>query len=634
MAKRSAWWWVSLLWLLAGPACHLGQTKKAQPLPPPGPQQTLVLLTIDSVRVEHIGAYGYARATTPNFDRLARSGALFRQAYAQAPHTSFSISSLLTGRYFAPLHRLLPGVQVPTLAHALGRQGWATAAIYPPAVFVTDPHVLAPYQADHFGFRHVRCDYISADQSVDEAIRFFDQTRPQRAVVWIHLFEPHEPYQGGGAPSFGDRAVDRYDQELVVVDAALGRLAAYLDAQRPGTTWVISADHGEAFHDHGESLHGTNLYQEQIRVPLLWVGPGIAPRVIDDPVQLIDVLPTLLSRSGSPLPTDLDGRDLSPLLQGQALPPQPAFASLADQHMIVDGPWKRIWDRSRDRGPLYNLQLDPEERQDLSQTQKDRAAQLRSQLQQWLAARQDHAERWLEQQGAGRLPSALLRARLGDPAATLGLVELIADPAQAALHVEASQLLLRLPLQSTLLRHIARVYSHRDPLVAARGHIAALRLGRLPSLRQAQRIAAQASADLDLRLAAAQALLRVRPAQALAVLIELMDRYEERADYRKVREVVLSLGPLRDRRALPALRRRLKNPMVQLDVIAALGQIAAQVAAPSLIDHLQHDERVPARIAAAQALARIRSRQARSALRWAAQHDPEVSVRAVAAEPR
>jgi arylsulfatase A-like enzyme len=620
--------------LVALPACLSPQTKKAPPLPAPLPQQTLVLLTIDSVRVEHLGAYGYARATTPHFDRLAGRGALFRRAYAQAPHTSFSLSSLLTGRYFAPLRRLLPTLRIPTLADELEARGWATAAIYPPAVFVTDPHVLAAYKADHFGFRHVRSDYISADQSVDEAIRFFEQTRPQRALVWIHVFEPHEPYQGGGNPSFGTTAIDRYDQELVVVDATLGRLAHYLQAQRPETTWVISADHGEAFHEHGESLHGTNLHEEQIRVPLLIVGPGIEPRVIEDPVQLIDVLPTLLARSGARFPFELDGRDLSPLLQGQALPARPAFASLGEQHMIVDGGWKRVWDRSTDRGPLYNLQADPDERRDLAHTQAARADRLRSQLQDWLSDRKDSAERLLAQHGQPRPADAILRARLGDPLSADPLIDLIADATQSALHDEASRLLLRLPLSPRLRPRLLVLLSHRDPTVAARGHIAALRSGRLASLSSVLRSAQQVQAELDLRLAAALALAPSRPAQAVPVLLDLMDRFEARADYRKVREILLGLGPLRDRRALPALRRRLKNPMVQLDVMAVLGQLAAPAAAPDLIEHLRHDERVPARIAAAQALGHIRSRLARAALQRAAQSDPESSVRSVAATLR
>lgn len=619
-------------------ACHRvatqAQTRVTAPRPIPSSLPAIVLLTIDSVRVEHMGAYGYGRATTPQFDRMARAGALFRRAYAQAPHTSFSISTLLTGRYFAPLHRLLPDVQVPTLAHEFAQRGWATAAIYPPAVFVTDPHVLAAYRADHFGFQHVRCDYISADQSIDEAIRFFEKNRTQRAFVWIHLFEPHEPYQAGGNPSFGDGAMDRYDQELVVVDAALARLSAYLGAQRPATTWVISADHGEAFHEHGESLHGTNLHEEQIRVPLLFVGPGIKPTNIDDPVQLVDVFPTLLASSGAATSYEVDGRNLSPLLQGQSLPAQPAFASLGNQHMIVAHPWKLIWDRSRNHAKLFQLDLDPSEQIDQSRQQAQQVSTLRSQLLTWLEERQASAERLLAMRGTPRPALALLRARLGDPASASSLVDLIADPAWASQHLEASALLLPLRLQLPLRTKLSILLRHRDPQIAARGHIAALRLGRRASLQPVQRIAQAAETDLDLRLAAASALVPLRPTLALSVLVDLMDRYEARADYRKVRDIVLSLGPLRDRRALPALQRRLKNPMVQLDVMDALGQIAAPAAAPALIDHLQRDGRVPARIAAARALARIRSRVARRALRQASLRDPEVSVRAVATQLR
>ena len=99
------------------------------------PRSTLILFTIDSVRAEHLGAYGYRRPTSPVFDELSARGCA-EHAYAQAPHTSFSITSLLTGRYFGPLSRMRPGLHLPTLAHRLRQGGYATAAIYPPAVSV------------------------------------------------------------------------------------------------------------------------------------------------------------------------------------------------------------------------------------------------------------------------------------------------------------------------------------------------------------------------------------------------------------------------------------------------------------------------------------------------------------------
>lgn len=180
----------------------------------------VVLVTIDSLRADHVGAYGYKRRATPNIDLLARRGVRFESAYAQAPHTSFSIAALLTGRYFATLSRLVPAARFETLARRLGAHGWTTAAIYPPAVYVTDEEKLAPYAAEHFGFKYVRHGYRSADQSVDEAIGFFERERPVQALLWLHLFEPHEPYEAGGEPSFGQGDIDRYDQEIVVADAA------------------------------------------------------------------------------------------------------------------------------------------------------------------------------------------------------------------------------------------------------------------------------------------------------------------------------------------------------------------------------------------------------------------------------
>lgn len=603
------------------------------------PRSTLVLFTIDSLRAEHVGAYGYPRPTTPVIDRLARRGLRFTRAYAQAPHTSFSIASLLTGRYFGPLSRMLPGLHLPTVAQALTAAGYTTAAIYPPAVSVTDPAIMAPYRQEHFGFQHVRCDYISADQSVDEAIKFLATFRPQRAFVWLHVFEPHEPYQAGGAPAFGNTAVDRYDQELVVVDAALGRLLRFLEAERPEAQLIITADHGEAFNDHGESLHGTNLYEEQIRVPLVLHGPGREAAVRADPVQLIDVAPTLLELAGVALPPTLDGQSLLRSRSAES-DVRPAVSGLAAQYALTRWPYKLTADLTSGDTQLFDLARDPAEANDRSRAQPRERAQLRKALDAWLDARVSDGLALQRIRAQAELPEAILRGRLGEAAAIPGLLLLLTAGRDLSLQQQAARLLLRLPsagrdlarLRPLLLQLQASAAHHSEAAeLQAAVAVLALRAGLRAQATAVFAIAQGPHYDLELRLRAAAALAKQRDVRARPALLTLLDRFQEQGDYRACREVIAALAELGDRRAVPALLQRLPNVMVQLEVIAALQAMGAKEAVPALLDLLQHSERVPSRIAAAKALGRLARSQARPVLQQVATLDAEPAVRQTAA---
>ena len=139
------------------------------PLPdgPRRPEADVLLITVDALRADHVGAYGYPRATTPNIDALAARGTRFTRAYAQAPHTSFSVASMLTGKYFPTLARLAPGERHEPLAAVLRTYGWRTAAFYPPAVFFVDSHKLKSYAETNFDFEYVKFEYIDANKRVE-----------------------------------------------------------------------------------------------------------------------------------------------------------------------------------------------------------------------------------------------------------------------------------------------------------------------------------------------------------------------------------------------------------------------------------------------------------------------------------
>src|SRR5262249_21256420 len=150
------------------------------------------------------------------------------------------------------------------------------------------------------------------------------------AFVWVHYFEPHEPYDLHPGPFAGAReAVDRYDGEIRFVDDQIARLVAYLKKTRPHALVVLAADHGEEFGEHGGRYHGTALYEEQARVPLAFAtldGSGLSPHRVTTPVGLVDVAPTILSLIGIVPSARMRGRDLGPWMS-------PSAASLpADAH--------------------------------------------------------------------------------------------------------------------------------------------------------------------------------------------------------------------------------------------------------------------------------------------------------------
>ena len=282
----------------------------------------LVLISVDALRADHVSAYGYARSTTPNLDRLAAEGTRFEQAYCPTPHTSYSLSSMMTGKYLRPLLALGLGEDSETWAQYLRRYGWRTGAFYPPAVFFIDEDRFTRFEQERMGFEYAKVEFadpVLRERQVAEFVGAAPSDRP--LFLWVHFFEPHEPYVvhpehvfTGGA----SRDVDAYDSEVATADDGIGRITRLVQARRPGAVVIVTADHGEEFGEHGGRYHGTTVYDEQVRVPLVVVGPGVrAGRVVPTVVQTIDLLPTALSALGIPRPARLRGRDLGPLLGGE-----------------------------------------------------------------------------------------------------------------------------------------------------------------------------------------------------------------------------------------------------------------------------------------------------------------------------
>ena len=342
--------------------------------------RNMLLITIDTLRADHIGAYGYARARTSALDALASNGATFERAFAAAPITLPSHATLLTGRY-PPGHGArdngLPvAAGVATLATELHARGFATAAFV--AAFPLDHQFGLSRGFDVYGDRLPRtpdgrlANERPAADVVNDAIAWLrpfvdgqpSALRAQPFFLWVHLFEPHAPY---GDPSSTRPVLDRYDEEIATADHEAGRLIAALGSARADTLIVAAGDHGEAFGEHGEYAHSIFVYDTTLRVPLLMSGPAIPGGLrITEPVTLADVAPTTMRALGATL-REVDGIDLSPAFSRQPLATREIYAESfaplvefgwAPLRSVRSGSWKAI---AAPKPELFDIAGDPSE---------------------------------------------------------------------------------------------------------------------------------------------------------------------------------------------------------------------------------------------------------------------------------
>lgn len=607
------------------------------PLPdgPRRPDADVLLITIDALRADHLGAYGYARNTTPHIDQLAAGGVRFLHAYSQAPHTSFSVASMLTGKYFPTLARLAPGENHEPISATLRTYGWRTAAFYPPAVFYVDAAKMKAYQATHFSFEYVKFEYIDAQRRVDQVLEYYDSVKPKKSFVWIHFFEPHEPYETHQGFPFGAGDVDRYDSEIAYSDAAVGRLIAETRKRRPGTVVIVAADHGEEFDEHGGRYHGSTLYEEQLHIPLIISVPDVTPRVVDGEVQLIDVAPTVLNLLDIPVPARMRGTDLGPWFASPPAPASrlpPAFAEVEDRRMVVWRREKLLCDLHWGFCAYYDLARDPGEKRNQAEEKPDRAAAMRGLLDHWLDGHvrlEPLLARGASNPEGGPVPRAIERGRLGDLLAATDLAALMLADAPLAQRREAAQLLVGLPPRRETAAALVRAASDPDPEVSAWASVGAVRLGSEPARPRVRAIVADQAVD-DAK--ASTALLRVRAGLALAtvgdatgvpVLAAALDQNE---DVLLCRLIVLSLGKLRDKRAVPGLLKHLPEVQNRREMVDALGDIGDRAARDALVQRLRSDEYVPVRVQAAVALAKLGDPSVIPGLEQSARQDTEPTV--------
>ena len=358
----------------------------------------ILLITLDTTRADRIGAYGYKLARTPVLDQLARDGVLFERAYTPAPLTLPVHASLMTGLY-PPEHGLRTNGYGSLSADRTTLGEILVAAGYDAGAFVAS-FVLDRKFGLNQGFQEYNDDLIGAKPTsdaihryrdgrlvVDAALQWLGKPRYRPFFCWVHLYDPHAPYEDRSA-EFGDAfAKSLYDGEIAYTDQQVGRLLDYLK-QHPRTIVIVVGDHGESLGEHHELQHGYTLYNSTQHVPLLLRGvPQAVPGTrVPTTVSLVDVLPTLLEVLQLPAPAGISGRSFLDSLSGKSIASRDCYGG-TDDPFLQNG-WSPLrsltterWKYIRTTKPeLYDLQADPRELNNLAAGEPQRMRDFEQQL--------------------------------------------------------------------------------------------------------------------------------------------------------------------------------------------------------------------------------------------------------------
>jgi choline-sulfatase len=378
------------------------------------------LITIDTLRADHVGCYGYKDVETPTLDSLAADGVRFTQAYTHSPITNTSHTTILTG--------LLPSVhgvtdfgiplspQHVTWAELLKKRGYRTAAFI--GAVILDSNQLAPGLDRGFDYydnfpaktdskerwgrverrgmtvvEHAEAWLSQHQRSSAESHAPITTATGTPRFVWVHLYDPHDPYEPP-SPFAEEYATHLYDGEIAYADFALGHFIATLkkSGAYENSIIIVSGDHGEGLGEHGEETHGLFLYDSTLHIPLIIKLSGDAHHglVVDSLIRTTDILPTVLSLTNTPPPTELNGESLVPYFEN---PSQPARSLFGE----TDYPLRWGWSPLRalreqnaklieaPRPEFYDLASDPHELKNLYSSQNAEVASLQSEMAKWKA---------------------------------------------------------------------------------------------------------------------------------------------------------------------------------------------------------------------------------------------------------
>src|SRR6266536_2484526 len=362
----------------------------------PNPDTNVVVITIDTLRPDHLGCYGYKQIHTPNIDALAPDGIRFERAYTSVPVTLPSHTTIFTGTYptFSGMHDFAGNKlsqDQPTLASVLKDRGYSTGAVVASAVLDSRFGLNRGFDFyyDHFDVNRLQeanIDEMERPGNVvaDVTLDWLSQNYQKNFFLWMHLYDPHYPYRPP-AP-YSEEYKDRpYDGEIAFADAQVGRLLRFLKEKGlyRNTLIVLAGDHGESLGEHGERTHGFFIYNATLHVPLIIHMP-VAPaaeshRGVSQPanstselVNLADVMPTVLGLLKFDSPSDVQGRSLAPLLSVKAkLDPASLYAETflprlhfnwselraveTDNYHFIDAPKPELYDVTKDAGETQNL---------------------------------------------------------------------------------------------------------------------------------------------------------------------------------------------------------------------------------------------------------------------------------------
>jgi arylsulfatase A-like enzyme/Flp pilus assembly protein TadD len=369
----------------------------AQPVPKPN----VVVITIDTLRADHLGCYGDKQIRTPNIDALAVDGVRFERAYTPVPVTLPAHTVIFTGTYpmLSGMHdfsgnKLNPGQ--PTLASVLKQHGYSTGAVIGSAVLDSRFGLNQGFDFyyDHFDFN--RLDESNLEEMerpgnlvADVALDWLAKNHRSKFFLWMHLYDPHYPYRP--PPPYNEQYKDRpYDGEIAFADAQVGRLIAYLKANGlyRNTLIVLTGDHGESLGEHGEKTHGFFIYNSTLHVPMIIRLPGNPhAKTVSEMISLADLVPTVLQTLKFDVPAQVQGVSLLPLmglkkpedsrsLYAETFLPRLHFnwnelrAVETEEYQFIDAP----------KPELYDLANDPDETHNLYPEKKGVADELRARL--------------------------------------------------------------------------------------------------------------------------------------------------------------------------------------------------------------------------------------------------------------
>ena len=361
----------------------------------------VILVTLDTTRADHLGVYGYKRGLTSKFDEFAKRGVVFDRAYAPAPITLPSHSTMLTGLY-PPEHGLrlngegrLPD-DLPFLPSILQKRGFDTAAFV--AAFVLDSHfglargfdvydddLSKSPKADEYEERR-----RDGQEIVDSAIQWLKKRDSRPFFCWIHLFDAHGPYNPR-TEKFGEKFSDNpYDAGVATELQAFDQLVSFLQQSKldRNTLVIVAADHGEGLDEHLENEHAMLVYNTTLHVPLIFVDPRECQKGlhVTQAVSLVDLMPTILDLIGIPVPSHLSGRSLRAALHGEPLTPFACYAEAETPYVmnrwcplktVIFDRWKYI---QTNQPELYDLQTDSAELVNLADSQADKCQELQNSL--------------------------------------------------------------------------------------------------------------------------------------------------------------------------------------------------------------------------------------------------------------